>query len=90
MLTNPITVGEVRSSFEILEAGVLGQHGFENIGIAGHPEGSPDITQETINEFLLKKFELSQYLEAHPVLFGKFFPFIKSAFDSYHWGLSHH
>ena len=73
--------GEVRSSFEILEAGILGQHGFENIGIAGHPEGSPDITQETINEFLLKKFELSQSQNLNLELVTQFFfdagPFIE-------------
>ena len=73
--------GEVRSSFEILEAGILGQHDFENIGIAGHPEGSPDITQETINEFLLKKFELSQSQNLNLELVTQFFfdagPFIE-------------
>ena len=73
--------GEVESSFEILETDILRQHGFEDIGIAGHPEGSPDITQETINEFLLKKFELSQSQNLNLELVTQFFfdagPFIK-------------
>ena len=41
-----------------LESGLLTEFGFHHIGIAGHPEGSPDINQETIDQFLNKKFEL--------------------------------
>ena len=44
--------GSVSSSLEILECGLLKDNDFEEIGIAGHPEGSPDIDQNTVNEFL--------------------------------------
>ncbi|MEL6288030.1 MAG: methylenetetrahydrofolate reductase, partial [Pseudomonadota bacterium] len=35
-------VGNVASSLELLEAGVLQKNGVEKIVVAGHPEGSPD------------------------------------------------
>ena len=74
-------LGEVTSSFEILESGLLSQYGFKKIGIAGHPEGSPDISQDTIDEFLDKKFELSQSQNLDYELVTQFFfdadPFIK-------------
>ena len=52
--------GSVTSSLDILDSDLLAEFGFHHIGIAGHPEGSPDISQDTINEFLNKKFELSK------------------------------
>ena len=74
-------LGKVTSSFEILESGVLGQYGFKQIGIAGHPEGSPDISQDIINEFLDKKYELSQSQNLDLELVTQFFfdaePFIQ-------------
>ena len=41
-------LGQITSSLEILDSGVLKEFNFDEIGIAGHPEGSPDISQETI------------------------------------------
>ena len=74
-------LGEVKSSFEILESGILSQYGFKKIGIAGHPEGSPDISIDTINEFLLKKFKLSNSQNLNLELVTQFFfdadPFIQ-------------
>ena len=73
-------LGEVESSFEILESGILSQNGFRKIGIAGHPEGSPDISQETVDLFLDKKYELSQSQNLDLELVTQFFfnaePFI--------------
>ena len=52
--------GNIKSSLDILESGLLNDFGLHHIGIAGHPEGSPDINQETIDQFLNKKFQLSK------------------------------
>jgi methylenetetrahydrofolate reductase (NADPH) len=35
--------GSVDSSIQILESGLLGEHGIERVGVAGHPEGHPAI-----------------------------------------------
>ena len=36
-------VGEFGCTMQVLETGVLDRHGIRTIGVAGHPEGSPDI-----------------------------------------------
>ena len=38
-------LGQITSSLEILNSGLLEENDFNKIGIAGHPEGSPDISQ---------------------------------------------
>ena len=72
--------GSVTSSLDILDSGLLAEFGFHHIGIAGHPEGSPDINQETIDQFLNKKFQLSKSKNLDFELVTQFFfnaePFI--------------
>ena len=53
-------LGQISSSLEILNSGILEEYNFDEIGIAGHPEGSPDISQETIDNFLNDKFDLTK------------------------------
>ncbi|HEV7252360.1 MAG TPA: methylenetetrahydrofolate reductase [Mesorhizobium sp.] len=38
--------GDFASSMEVLETGVFDRHGITEIGVAGHPEGSPDFSEE--------------------------------------------
>jgi methylenetetrahydrofolate reductase (NADPH) len=47
--------GEFTSSMEMLETGLLDRHGIRRIGVAGHPEGSPDIRDEDIAKALAWK-----------------------------------
>lgn len=44
----PTPLGPFDSSMALLESGVLDMHGIRRIGVAGHPEGSPDIRDEDI------------------------------------------
>ncbi len=73
-------LGQINSSLEILKSGVLAEYKFDEIGIAGHPEGSPDINQETIDNFLNNKFDLSKSKNLNLELVTQFFfdakPFI--------------
>jgi methylenetetrahydrofolate reductase (NADPH) len=48
-------VGEFHSSMEVLRTGLLEKYGIKKLGIAGHPEGSPDITPEAVTQALLDK-----------------------------------
>ncbi|NQY82254.1 MAG: metFprotein [Alphaproteobacteria bacterium] len=48
-------VGEFEVSMQLLDTGLFQQHGVQKIGIAGHPEGSPDISDAAIQEALLEK-----------------------------------
>ena len=73
-------LGQITSSLEILNSGLLEENDFNEIGIAGHPEGSPDISQETIDNFLDDKFELTKTKGLNLELVTQFFfdamPFI--------------
>lgn len=39
-------VGPFSDSMQVLETGLLDRHGIRRIGVAGHPEGSPDIPHD--------------------------------------------
>lgn len=51
--------GEFSSSLSLLETGFFDRYGIRNIGIAGHPEGSPDFTDEIALNVLRLKQDLS-------------------------------
>ena len=53
-------VGAFDNSLQILETGLLQKHGIRRIGVAGHPEGSPDISQIEITEALDAKNALAK------------------------------
>jgi methylenetetrahydrofolate reductase (NADPH) len=52
--------GEFASAAEVLRCGVFERSGFRRIGIAGHPEGSPDVPEDTLREAF---FEKSRFAE---------------------------
>ena len=45
-------VGSFESSMELLETGLFDKYGIKTIGVAGHPEGSPDISEVGLTEAL--------------------------------------
>lgn len=53
-------VGEFASSIEVLNTGLIQKYGINNIGVAGHPEGSPDISDDEIVEALGLKNDLAR------------------------------
>lgn len=48
-------LGEFDSSMAILETGLFDKYGIARIGVAGHPEGSPDISDAAVAEALAWK-----------------------------------
>ena len=48
-------VGDFSSSMELLRTGLFQKYGIEKIGVAGHPEGSPDIPPEEVKKALQEK-----------------------------------
>lgn len=53
-------VGQFASSIEVLNTGLIQKYGINDIGVAGHPEGSPDISDDEIVEALALKNELAK------------------------------
>jgi methylenetetrahydrofolate reductase (NADPH) len=45
-------VGEFADTLQVLATGLLDKHGIRRIGVAGHPEGSPDIPDAAIAQAL--------------------------------------
>ena len=45
-------VGDFDSSMQVLETGILQKYGIKAIGVSGHPEGSPDISDQAIADAL--------------------------------------
>jgi methylenetetrahydrofolate reductase (NADPH) len=41
----PQPVGKFHCAIQLMQTGAFQQHGIETVGIAGHPEGNPDITK---------------------------------------------
>ena len=62
-------IGEFHETMQILNSGILQKYNIEKVGVAGHPEGSPDISDALIGDSLKRKFEwslkedISLYLE---------------------------
>jgi methylenetetrahydrofolate reductase (NADPH) len=54
--------GEFASSMQLLESGLFQIHGITSIGVAGHPEGTPDIPEPALKDALLWK---NRYAEEH-------------------------
>jgi methylenetetrahydrofolate reductase (NADPH) len=49
--------GSFTASIQVLNSGLLEQHGIRRLGVAAHPEGSPDIPSAALEEALVLKNE---------------------------------
>jgi methylenetetrahydrofolate reductase (NADPH) len=56
-VSNPI--GDFADSMSVLKTGLFQKHGISKIGIAGHPEGSPDINDVDLIPTLIEKNEFA-------------------------------
>jgi methylenetetrahydrofolate reductase (NADPH) len=57
-------VGDFTDSMQLLETGVFDRHGIRSIGVAGHPEGSPDIPEQAIWQALRWKQQFAERSDA--------------------------
>jgi methylenetetrahydrofolate reductase (NADPH) len=62
-------IGDFSNSMAVLKTGLLQKHGIKKVGVAGHPEGSPDINDLDLSKALLEKNDfainegLNMYIE---------------------------
>ena len=69
-VTNPL--GEFSDTMQILSTGLLDKYGIKKIGVAGHPEGSPDIPDEAIKQALRWKNAFAQRTDAEIYIVTQF------------------
>jgi methylenetetrahydrofolate reductase (NADPH) len=51
--------GPLAGTMQVLRSGLLERHGIRRVGVAGHPEGSPDIAPEAVQAALAEKNEFA-------------------------------
>lgn len=57
-------IGEFSDTMQLLDTGHFDSHGIRRIGVAGHPEGSPDISEEAIEKALTWKNDFATRSDA--------------------------
>lgn len=65
-------LGEYDRTSQILETGLMDKYGIKSIGLAAHPEGSPDITDEGIKSALAFKNAFAERTDAACYLVTQF------------------
>jgi len=65
-------VGPYNSSMDMLESGLFDKHGIKTIGVAGHPEGSPDISDEELRQAIVWKNSLAERSDAEFYMITQF------------------
>ena len=65
--------GNITSSMEILETDLLSKYNFEEVGLAGHPEGNPDVKQLDLDNAIIQKNQFSKKADFKMYLATQFF-----------------
>ena len=65
-------LGEFSDTMQLMETGLLDQNGIKSIGVAGHPEGSPDMSDQAIRDALLWKNSFSERTDAEMYVVTQF------------------
>jgi methylenetetrahydrofolate reductase (NADPH) len=65
-------VGDFTSSMELLETGLFDRYGIKTIGVAGHPEGSPDIPEREVERALAWKNDFARRTGAELYIITQF------------------
>ena len=65
-------VGEFTDSTQMLDTGLFDKHGIRKIAVAGHPEGSPDMSDESIMNALKWKNSFAEKTDASLYLVTQF------------------
>jgi methylenetetrahydrofolate reductase (NADPH) len=48
-------VGNISSSLDVLKTELLSKYNFNEVGLAGHPEGNPDISESELDKAIIEK-----------------------------------
>ena len=65
--------GEIKSSIEVLKTDLLSKYNFKEVGLAGHPEGNPDVKQTDLDDAIIQKNNFSKNADFKMYLATQFF-----------------
>jgi len=65
--------GSITSSIEVLETDLLSKYNFKEVGLAGHPEGNPDVKQIDLDNAIIQKNRFSKKSDFKMYLATQFF-----------------
>lgn len=65
--------GNISSSLDVLQTDLLSKYNFKEVGIAGHPEGNPDVTDEELDKAIVEKNQFANNVDYKMYLATQFF-----------------
>ena len=65
--------GNINSSLDVLKTDLLSKYRFIEVGLAGHPEGNPDVTEEELDKAIIEKNEFVKNADFKAYLITQFF-----------------
>ena len=65
--------GEISSTMDVLKTDLLSKFNFKSVGVAGHPEGSPDISKKALDLAIIEKNKFSLNVDFKMYLATQFF-----------------
>ena len=66
-------IGNIQSTLNVLESEFLSKYKFKYVGVAGHPEGNPNISKEDLDQAIIKKNNFSQNADFKMYIVTQFF-----------------
>ena len=66
-------IGNITSSLEILQSDLLSKFDFKQVGLAGHPEGHPHISDNDLDDIIIKKNHFSKNADYNLYFVTQFF-----------------
>jgi len=73
--------GNISSTMDVLKSDLLSKFNYKYVGIAGHPEGSPDISNENLDLAIKEKNNFSKNVDFQMYITTQFFFEAKSLID---------
>jgi len=77
-----IQTGNIASSMQVLKTDLLSKYNFSQVGLAGHPEGNPDISDKELDKAIIEKNMFAQNVDFKMYLATQFF-FESSSFEKW-------
>jgi len=65
--------GDINSSLDVLKTDLLSKYQFIEVGLAGHPDGNPDISEEELDKAIVEKNEFVKNADFTAYLITQFF-----------------